>query len=86
MYVNICELRFIHVHTFTYTTTTDNTCTCMPCMLCGHGCDVGKSYAHHMTKTKLTQILMLILIPTLTLTLLTPLTVLPLDSHGSVVV
>jgi len=56
------------------------------CPVCGHGHDVGKSYAQCMTKTELTLILMLTLIPTLTLTLLTLLSLLPLDSHGSVVI
>ena len=58
----------------------DNMRTYMPC---DHGRYVGKSYAHRITKTKLTLILTLILIPTLTyLTLLA--LVYPLDSHGSV--
>jgi len=47
-------------------TTVDNICTYW-CHVCGQGRDVGKSYAHCITKTKL----ILILIPTLTLTLLT---------------
>ena len=33
--------------------TMDNICTyCHICHVCGHECDVGKSYAHLITKTK----------------------------------
>jgi len=65
IYVNC--VSYMSTYMFTYMMTMDNIHTYMPCMRSRH--DVGKSYAHCITKTKLT--LMLILIPTLTLTLLT---------------
>ena len=66
IYVNC--VSYMSTYMFTYMTTMDNIRTYI-CHVCGHGRDVWKSYAHRITKTKLTLILTLILFPTLTLTL-----------------